>query len=228
VTTPIPNGLFIVIDGIDGAGKTTQAALLAQWFGEKGVLCSLSKEPTSNKWGQELRESASAGRLTIEEELELFIKDRKEHISLFKPTLDAGGVVILDRYYYSTVAYQGSRGSDTDEIIARHREFAPEPDIAFVLDLPATEGIIRILNRGDEPNEFENPEALDKARKIFCRLAESHTNIRIFDGSKSVRELRGLIQSAVLRTAMNKIAESGITPEQLNKTLEWLYPGFAT
>ena len=82
---PIPGGLLIAVEGIDGAGKTTVAATLAQWCGERGLLCALSKEPTSLEWGRKLRESAATGRLTLEEELDMFHKDREDHVAQFHP-----------------------------------------------------------------------------------------------------------------------------------------------
>ena len=128
--SPFSGGLLIVFDGIDGVGKTTQSALTAQLFGERGIRCAYSKEPTSGPWGTKLRESAKAGRLSPEDELDYFLKDRQEHVqNTIRPTLDAGGVVVLDRYYFSTAAYQGIRGFDFWEIIERNEAFAPRPDL---------------------------------------------------------------------------------------------------
>ena len=108
-----PGGLLVAVEGIDGAGKTSVAALLAQYCGERGIACVLSKEPTSLKWGRELRRSASTGRLTLEDELELFRKDRAMHVAgTIRPAMQQGHVVVVDRYYWSTAAYQGARGAD--------------------------------------------------------------------------------------------------------------------
>ncbi len=217
--TPFPTGLFVAIEGIDGAGKTTQAALLAQYFGENGILCAFSKEPTSRRYGRELRESARAGRLTIERELELFILDRKDHIEAsIRPTLLDGGAVVLDRYFYSTMAYQGSRGCDIEEIRRAH-DFAPIPDAVVILDVEPRVGIARIENRGDTPNEFENPEALKEARRIFNEIGGD--NVEIIDGSRSIREVKEDVFRFVARAATEKIAkECGTTPEALNRVLE--------
>src|SRR5690348_11605062 len=101
-------GFFIVLEGIDGSGKSTQVKAIAAALRERGYEVVTTKEPTDNKWGKILRNSASTGRLSAEEELETFIKDRKEHVEiLIRPSLDAGKVVITDRYYFSTAAYQG-------------------------------------------------------------------------------------------------------------------------
>lgn len=201
--TPFPGGLFIVIDGIDGAGKTTQCALLAQYFGERGVLCALSKEPTGVHWGKKLRESAAAGRLSLEDELDYFVKDRRDHITrTIQPVLDAGGVVILDRYYYSTAAYQGSRGADIAEILRVHHEFAPEPDVALIMDIAAARGLERVRARGDEPNSFEDQGALDQARAIFRELASTNDNLVLIDSSQSVADLRKAVLARVASAAV--------------------------
>src|SRR4051812_36123605 len=114
----IPGGLLIAVEGIDGAGKTSVAALLAQYCGERGIACVVSEEPTSLKWGRELRRSAQEGRLTLDAELEFFRKDREMHVAgTIRSALEQGHVVIVDRYYWSTAAYQGARGADPARVI---------------------------------------------------------------------------------------------------------------
>ncbi len=187
----IPGGLLIAVEGIDGAGKTSVAALLAQYCGERGIACVLSKEPTSLKWGRELRRSASTGRLTLEEELDLFRKDREMHVAgTIRPALEQRHVVIVDRYYWSTAAYQGARGADPQQIIAGHESFAPRPDVFLLLDVPVGQGLERIRRRGDVPNDFEKKDALEKARRIFLGLAEqSPGHSLMVDASVSVRDV---------------------------------------
>ena len=162
---PIPGGLLIAVEGIDGAGKTTIVTLLAQWCGERGLGCVISKEPTGNKWGMKLRASAREGRLSVEDELELLELDRKDHIvRSIQPALDEGNVMILDRYYWSTAAYQGSRGKDYHDIIRENEAFAPIPDLVILLDLDPDAGLQRIRMRGDKPNHFEDKRSLIHAR----------------------------------------------------------------
>lgn len=197
----------MVIDGIDGAGKTTQGALLAQFFGERGVLCALSKEPTGVGWGRRLRESAATGRLSLEEELDYFVKDRKDHITrTIAPVLSAGGVVILDRYYYSTAAYQGARGANIEEILQVHRAFAPEPDVALIMDIAPDKGLSRVRARGDEPNAFEDAAALASAGGIFRSLAAASDHLLLMDASLPVADLRNAVLSAVKAAALAKAA----------------------
>jgi dTMP kinase len=166
-------GLFIVIEGIDGTGKSTQSKRLAEWFRSRGREVVLSREPTDGPWGKKLRESATTGRLSAEEELECFLNDRREHVEMsIKPALAEGKVVILDRYYFSTMAYQGARGFDPGEIRLRNEAFAPQPDLLLILDLSVESAHGRIGARGDTANEFEQRDTLSRCREIFLSLRD--------------------------------------------------------
>lgn len=162
--------LFIVFEGIDGSGKSTQVQQLAGWFARQGQAAKTSFEPTNNTYGAKLRASATSGRLSAEEELELFIADRKEHLSgLIEPTLAAGSHMLVDRYYFSTMAYQGARGLDVADIEQRHRQFARQPDLVLWFDLPVEQALQRINQRGSA-NAFEKASSLQKCREIFAAI----------------------------------------------------------
>ncbi|MEL6104809.1 MAG: dTMP kinase [Planctomycetota bacterium] len=192
------SGIFIVVDGIDGAGKTTQVQRFCDLFrrAKEEVLCS--KEPTSGRWGQELRRSAQAGRLDPAEELDLFIRDRQEHVTeVIQPALDAGSVVIVDRYFYSTIAYQGTRGADVESLSAQMRDLFPIPDMAFFLDLPVALAMERIESeRGDAPNEFEKADALQKCRAVFESLAH-FDEVELIDSRPSIDDVTKAIGNAL-------------------------------
>lgn len=163
--------MFIVFEGIDGTGKSTQARLLADHFRAKGRQVILSHEPTNGPWGTLLRNSAHTGRLSPSEELETFLKDRRQHVTeLITPALTAGKIVILDRYYFSTMAYQGLRGFDPAEIRRINETFAPIPDLLFILDLDVDTALTRIRTRGDTTNEFEQRTSLAHCRQTFLSL----------------------------------------------------------
>jgi dTMP kinase len=190
-------GLLIVIEGIDGTGKSTQARRLGEWFEKHGREVVLSREPTDGPWGRKLRESAATGRLSPQDELEYFLNDRRQHVDeKIRPALAAGKVVILDRYYFSTMAYQGARGFDPVEIRRLNEEFAPVPDLLLILDLDVDTAHQRIGHRGDSTNEFEKHESLTRCRGIFLSLKDEQF-ARVIDSSGTLDEVAARIREAV-------------------------------
>lgn len=171
---PIPGGLLIAIEGIDGAGKTTLAHTIRDELLRTGASVSLSKEPTTGTYGMQVRNSAASGRLTPDEELRLLLLDRREHVeTLIAPALSRGEVVILDRYFPSNVAYQGAAGIDVDHLMTANA-FAPRPDLLLLLDIDPSAGLARIRARGDKPNHFETADNLARCRDIFRALDLPH------------------------------------------------------
>ena len=190
-------GLFIVIEGIDGTGKSTQARYLGEWFTRQGREVVLSREPTDGPWGKKLRESASTGRLSPEDELQYFLSDRRQHVEeLIAPSLAAGKVVILDRYYFSSMAYQGARGFDPLEIRKRNEEFAPQPNLLLILDLDVETAHARIGVRGDTTNEFEKRENLTRCREIFLSLKDEPF-VRVIDSNGTLDDVAARIREVV-------------------------------
>lgn len=179
----VKNGFLVVVEGVDGAGKSTVLKRLATHCRERRFLHVSSREPTDGPFGKTLRASATTGRLSLQEELELFIQDRRQHVDeLIRPSLEAGSIVLLDRYYFSTAAYQGARGADPDLILARNEEFAPPPNLLLLLDCPPSCTLERVKARGDVPNEFERREALEAVRRIFLSIRRPF--IRVVDASQ--------------------------------------------
>jgi dTMP kinase len=189
-------GLLVALEGIDGAGKTTQARELAAALSAAGVAYVTTKEPTSGPWGAKIRASAQTGRLPLEEELAAFIADRREHVAnLIKPSLEQGKVVIVDRYYLSTVAYQGARGLDPDELL-RMNAFAPKPDLLFIFDVAPAVGLARVRSRGDVADLFEKEDELARARAIFLRL-EGDPQTHVLDATQSLDVITKTIHDIV-------------------------------
>jgi dTMP kinase len=203
-------GIFIVIEGIDGTGKSTQARRLAEWFTHHGREVVLSREPTDGPWGKQLRESAASGRLSPDDELQFFLNDRRQHVEeCIAPALAAGKVVILDRYYFSSMAYQGSRGFDVAEIRSKNEAFAPVPDLLLILDLDVDAAHERIGVRGDSANEFEKRENLVRCREIFLSLKnESFT--RVIPSTGTLDEVTEKIRQTVV-TAFPQPPSEGVT-----------------
>ena len=189
-------GKLIVIEGIDGTGKSTQATLLANHLRSLGNDVVQSFEPTNGPWGSKLRASATTGRLGIEEELELFLKDRRQHVDeLILPTMERGGIVVLDRYYFSTMAYQGARGIDPASIRKTNETFAPEPDMLLILDLPVDIALDRVGVRDGEANEFEQRESLQFCRDLFLGL-QNESFAHVIDASVDIDHVHEQICAA--------------------------------
>lgn len=187
-------GILIAVEGIDGAGKTTQVKMLAAALQAAGIDVITSKEPTDGEWGRKIRQSATTGRMPVIDELEAFVHDRTEHVeTLVGPALSAGAVVILDRYYPSSIAYQGSRGQNPESIRQLMESRFPIPDLTIMLDIDPAVSYVRISQyRNEIPNEFEQTEALARALAIFRGMTSDH--IVTIDGNGTI----GAIHQAIL------------------------------
>lgn len=187
--------MLIAIEGIDGAGKTKIANYLKDELEKLGFKVIVLKEPTNSVYGQRIKQSLD-NRLGVEEELELFVLDRKYNVEKnILPALKNNYIVIMDRYYYSTIAYQGARGVDIDKIKKMNEKIAPKPDLVLILDVNPRVGIERIKRRGDKPNKFEDLEYLEKVRDIFLKLKDG--NVIIIDANKNIENVKKDVLNAV-------------------------------
>lgn len=196
-------GVLIAFEGIDGTGKTTQATLLSEYLNNEGYPVILTKEPTDGEYGQKIRNLyVSRAAISAEEELDWFIKDRQEHVEkVIRPALDQGCVVITDRYYFSTMAYQGVRSLSVDVIRKMNEVFAPEPDLVILLTGAPRLSLERIRNsRQETPNSFEKEDYLKRVQEIFLSLPDE--TIIIVDAERPFadiqREIRNLVKSLLL------------------------------
>lgn len=180
--------MLINLEGIDGCGKSTQSQFLMDEFEKNNERTILLKEPTNGKYGRKLWEMLS-GKIeaTTEEILELFVMDRKEHVDQkINPALNEGKIVLMDRYYYSTMAYQAAAGIDVKRI-RKDNKFAPKPDIVLIFDLPADLAMKRV--RGHSVADvFEKEEHLERVRKAYLNL-EDDPLVRIIDATRTPEEI---------------------------------------
>lgn len=203
---PPKKGILVTIEGIDGVGKTTQVNMLSEYLRVKGFEVVQLREPTNGLWGSKIKNLTKHGRnITSEEECHWFIEDRKEDVKKnINPALIDGKIVIVDRYYYSTMAYQGALGLDPGNIRKENEKFAPKPDLVIILDVPVEVGLRRITDiRKDDLNYFETFEYQTKVRALFLSM-EKFDNVKILDGDKGVKEIQQNIRKLVIELINSK------------------------
>jgi dTMP kinase len=167
-------GFLLALEGVDGCGKSTQAGLLATALRQRGLEVVLTGEPTDGPLGRQIREyfQGSTRYLSAKEELNLFMADRREHLEkVINPALADGRIVITDRYYYSTVAYQGALGLDPDRILAQNEVLAVPPDLTVILTLPVAQALARLsgdLQRARQVSE--DPAYLERVAALYASL----------------------------------------------------------
>lgn len=168
-------GFLIALEGLDGVGKTTQARRLAAALKSRGLTVVFTKEPTPGRYGRQLGQLLRQGRsgLTPARELALFTADRRDHVAqVIRPALAAGAIVITDRYYHSSMAYQGARGLDVSEIQRLNEAFAPIPDLVIILTLPLPQIMERLARRPTRVwDAFEQADYLKKVGEIYASLS---------------------------------------------------------
>ncbi len=189
-------GVLVNLEGIDGCGKSTQSKLLLEKLEGKGEKVIILKEPTKRPHGQKLWDVLHGKRKASNEEiLELFVLDRKQHVEeKIQPALDDGTVVLMDRYYYSSMAYQVAGGIDVEEIREKH-VFAPRPDVVLIFDLPVSVALERVKGHSDA-DEFEKDEHLEKVREAYLDL-ENDPLVRIVDATGTPEEIFGNVWKLV-------------------------------
>jgi dTMP kinase len=182
--------VLVNLEGIDGCGKSTQSKLLQEKLEEEGEKVIILKEPTKRPHGQKLWDVLHGKRkATNEEILELFVLDRIQHVEeKIQPALDDGAVILMDRYYYSSMAYQVAGGIDVEEIREKH-VFAPKPDVVLIFDLPVSVALERVKGHSDA-DEFEKEEHLEKVREAYLDL-ENDPLVRIVDATGTPEEIFG-------------------------------------
>ncbi len=176
-----------MFEGIDGSGKTTQAKLLAHNLGLLGLNVQYSKEPTDGPIGSFIRQRVLLEGLIVDPRAIalLYAADRSTHVRNTRFSNDV--INIFDRYYYSSIAYQGALGVPV-EYIFEINSFAPRPDLIFLLDIDPAVGLRRL----DKRDSFENLDLLTKVRDLYLSLAKQCSMV-IVDATQGVQEIAGNI-----------------------------------
>jgi dTMP kinase len=147
----VKRGRLLAFEGLDGCGKSTQLAALARALREAGHEVIATREPTDGPDGRRIRAMARSGEAVApEQELRWFVEDRRAHVAeVIGPALASGRLVLTDRYYLSTVAYQGARGLDPEAILRDSEAEFPLPDLAIVLEIDPAVALERVGGRGE-------------------------------------------------------------------------------
>jgi len=203
-TPPVRYGVFIALEGGEGAGKTTQARLLAIWLRDQGYDVITTREPGATKIGMRLRaillDTAHTG-LSARAETLLYAADRAEHVSsVILPALERGAVVVTDRYVDSSLAYQGAGRHQPTAEVAKLNQWATgglAPDLTVLLDMPPAGGLGRRARSADrleaEPLDFH-----ERVRRGFLSLADAEPDrYLVLDASQSPEDVSRAIQERV-------------------------------
>jgi len=195
---------FIVFEGLDGSGQSTQTGLLRDFLIKKGYKVVLTKEPTlDSEAGRKIREILDHKIKAEPKDIqELFTQDRKEHLeNLIVPALKESKIVISDRYFFSTFAYGTADGLDLDWLIKINDDFLL-PDLTFFLKVSPEISIERIERRGGEKKLFEKIDKLGRVWEIYQLLPNRFENVYIINGEKPVEEVFSPIK-ALLHSKLN-------------------------
>ena len=201
-------GVFIVVDGLDGSGKSEIVKMLHNYLFSKNKKYRImtTREPTNGKYGAKIRKMLAKEKNPLSSSkklVDLFVKDREDHLKKnvepFLKTVNGHelNIVVCDRYYYSTVAFQGAQGMDMEMLIRKNKKFR-KPDIAIILDVEPSVALRRIEYRKKE--KFEQLEFMKKIRKNFLRMPRMlKDNIKIIDSNKGINRVFADVKKEVNR-----------------------------
>jgi len=199
-------GIFITFEGVEGCGKSTQAKMLADFLKKNGFEVLLTREPGGPKISEQIRAillDKHNSEMLPETELLLYMASRSQHTGEWIiPALSEGKIVISDRYYDSTIAYQGAARQINRNIINTIRKYATFgliPALTILIDLPVKTGLSRISPKNADRLEQESFSFHKKVRKEFLSIAQKEPKrFLVIDGEKSIKEIHKTIIKNVL------------------------------
>ena len=199
-------GFFLVLEGVEGAGKTTQARLLSRWMSERRIAHSIGREPGGTRVGEAIRRvllDAPGTEIPAETELLLLLAARAAFVrDVVRPALMRGEVMVADRFELSSLAYQGrGRGLDPDAVRAMNAfaTGAVRPDLTLVLDLPVAAGLARQSRAGKARDRIEGEGEvwLERVREAYRTLAAGDEKVRLIDASGTEADVGRVIRKTV-------------------------------
>ncbi len=205
ITGQTTQGIFIAFEGGEGTGKSTQSKLLVQWLEQEGETVLLSREPGGTELGKDLRKillGHETGDISPRAEALLYAADRAHHVySVIRPALDRGEVVISDRYFDSSAAYQGAGRVLNPTEVARISRWATEslyPTLTILIDVPAEIGLSRLQSR--DRLEAESNDFHERVRQEYLQIAMMDPErYFVVDGTQSVEEINTQITARVAK-----------------------------
>ena len=196
---------FIVIDGPDGAGKSTQVRLLAEWLAAEGVRVQVARDPGGTPIGERVRAillDRLHREMVVQCELMLYMASRAQLVAqVVRPALERGDCVLCDRYISSTVAYQGAGGAEVADVkeAGRIAVGGLRPDLTILLDLPAQKGLAR-LAKGKDRVESKDFAYHSRVRELFLQQArQGRRHWAVVDAAGSVEEVQARLREIIRR-----------------------------
>ena len=197
-------GKFIVIEGLDGSGKSAQVDLVIDYLKKQGKDVVVTKEPTmDSESGRKVKQALRKEIIVDPLELQgLYVQDRKEHLeNKVVPALKEGKFIVSSRYAFSTFAYGYSDGLDVDLLIKMNDNFLL-PDLTVIADVSPDSCVKRIESRGEEKELFEQKEKLTKVNDIYKKIPQMFENVVMVNGENPVQdvfeEIKKIINEKIL------------------------------
>jgi dTMP kinase len=188
-------GVFVVLDGIDGCGKSLHSKLLRDGLQARGFNAVRTWEPSESSVGKFIQTMLMTEKIHPIVEALLFAADRYQHLQAeILPSLQSGKIVVCDRYLHSSLAYQGAQGID-ESWIKTINNFAMKPDIAFYLDVPPSVGLGRIRRK---KTVLENMEIQEKVREKYLEFVRTG-ELFLVDANRPIEEVEGDLLKSILQ-----------------------------
>ena len=199
----MPRGLFLSLDGLDGAGKSTQGRLLAEWLREQGHVVVTCADPGGTPVGDRIRELLLHREMTLNCEALLFMASRSQLVAeVIRPALDVGKIVLSDRFLLANVVYQGHAGGlDPQQLwtISRFATDGLEPDLTLVLDIPLELAQTRRKTSADRVENRDDAYHRRVREGFLAEAARRPERIRVVDARGPILAVQEAIRREVAR-----------------------------
>jgi dTMP kinase len=194
-------GKFIVVEGLDGSGKSSQVDLVIEYLKQQGKDVVVTREPTMDseagrKIKQALRKEIAVEPLELQK---LYVQDRKEHLeNKVTPALRDGKFVVSSRYAFSTFAYGYSDGLDVNLLVEMNKDFLL-PDLTIIIDVDPESCVKRIEGRGEPKELFEQKEKLTRVNEIYKKAPQMFENVIIINGTRPIQEVFEDVKKEIIK-----------------------------